>query len=166
MKPIHDQLAVTRRMLEEQQRRLAEHGGHLDDYRVLAALAETQYHLTRTLDARAVKVDQDDDAPDNPDESRWFDFVDDVPVVEWASKDFQCPACGGPRFHIAGAPSPAEARPSDEKDWVLASLSADCQDCGFASSVGTAALSWHRERAGLAPHWDVAEWREANGVGP
>lgn len=165
MKHIRDQLAVTRRLLEEQQKRLAEHGGHLDDYRVLAALAETQRHLVLTLEAPAARrpeTAEANDAPSGFDELGLFELVDGQPVVNWPSDDFQCPACHGQRFHIAGAPSPATARPCDDKRWVLSTLAADCQECGFASSVGAAALSWHREQAGLAPHRDVADWREAN----
>jgi hypothetical protein len=168
MKHIRDQLAVTRSMLKEQLQRLAAHGGHLDDYRVLAALAETQYHLTRTLDARPVKGGEvGDDGPGGFDEARIFDFMGDgTRLVLWPIDDWCCPACGDPRFRMDGAPKPEYARPSKDERYVRSFIAATCQNetCGFEATVGSAALSWHRERAGGDPTREVALWREKHGL--
>jgi hypothetical protein len=165
-KPIHDQLAVVQRMMERQLHTTAEGSATPDQFRVLASLAETQAHLVRALAVQSGEAVRADEPPpkDDFDEARLFDMVGEFRVVEWERDDWCCPACGGDRFLLDGAPQPSEARPSKDKRFVRADLTATCGDdsCGFHGQVGVAALSWHRERMGFDALPVVAEWKETH----
>jgi len=158
-KPIRDQLVTVQRMIEAT---LRDDPRHVDDFRKLAALAETQLHLVRALEA---KVQPGAAATAQPpqgdffDPARLFDLVDGVRVVLWERDDWCCPVCEGDMFRLDGSPKANVARPSGDRRYVRADLTATCEQCGFASEVGHAAQSWHMERAGLEPLSAIAEYR-------
>ncbi len=155
-KTIRDQLATVQSMIDEA---LRGQPRHVDDFRALAALAETQLHLVRALEAKPMQAGRSGDR-DDFDASRLFDLVNHKSVVDWPVDDWECPACGGERFLMIDALPPSQARPSKDLRWVLADIECRCHECEFESTAGLAAMSIQRERAGYSPAEPVLAWRE------